>query len=55
MTQLINISIKKYFTGSASNKIKQLHMARRRKYGYQTPECTALDVLGSEIRKEKRN
>ena len=28
-------------------------MARRRTHGYHTPERTALDDLGSEIRKEK--
>ena len=27
-------------------------MARRRRYGYKTPECTALDELASEVRKE---
>ena len=28
-------------------------MARRRRYGYQTPERTALDELASDVRKEK--
>ena len=35
-----NVSI---FLGSACNKIRQLHMERRRKHGYVTPPCTALD------------
>ena len=41
------------FLGSASNKIRQLHMERRRKHGYVTPPRTALDELGSELRREK--
>ena len=45
-----NVSI---FLGSACNKIRQLHMERRRKHGYVTPPCTALDELGSELRREK--
>ena len=28
-------------------------MERRRKHGYVTPPCTALDELGSELRREK--
>ena len=45
-----NVSI---FLGSVCNKIRQLHMERRRKHGYVTPPCTALDELGSELRREK--
>ena len=41
------------FLGSACNKIRQLHMERRRKHGYVTPPRTALDELGSELRREK--
>ena len=41
------------FLGSACNKMRQLHMERRRKHGYVTPPCTALDELGSELRREK--
>ena len=44
-----NVSI---FLGSACNKIRQLHMERR-KHGYVTPPRTALDELGSELRREK--
>ena len=43
------------FSGSACNKIIQLHMERRKKHGYVTPPCTALDELGSELRREKEN
>ena len=52
---LVSIELLKFiiFLGSASNKIKELHMTRRCRYGYKTPERTALDVLGSEVRKEK--
>ena len=45
-----NVSI---FLGSACNKIGQLHMERRRKHGYVTPPSTALDELGSDLRREK--
>ena len=45
-----NISI---FLGSAYNEIRQLPMERRRKHGYVTSPCTALDELGSELRREK--
>ena len=41
------------FSGSASNKIKELHMARKRRFGYKTPDRNALDELASEVRKEK--
>ena len=50
MSQKIQFII---ISGSASNKIKELHMARKRRFGYKTPERTALDELASEVRKEK--
>ena len=39
--------------GSASKKIKELHMAKRRRFGYKTNERNALDELASDVRKEK--
>ena len=30
-------------------------MERRRRHGYVTQPCTALDELGSELRREKEN
>ena len=33
--------------------MRQLHMERRRKHGYVTPTRTALDELGSDLRREK--
>ena len=41
------------FSGSASNKIKELNMAMKRKFGYKTPDRNALDDLASAVRKEK--
>ena len=39
----------------ACAKIKDMHMKRKKKYGYITPPRNALDDLASEVRKEKSN
>ena len=39
------------FQGIASTKIKSLYWQRRRKMGYKTPPCTALDNLAMTMNK----
>ena len=48
----LNLHCKSLFKGSASKQMKALYWQSRRKMGYKTPPCTALDSLQSILNKE---